>query len=61
MPVSNFNIKSRLPFADGQPFGKTGPYEILEGTFEFSIDPNNKHNESINDLDLATTNHNGQL
>ena len=61
MSVSNFNIKSRLPFAHGQSFGKTGPYEILEGIFEFSVDPNNKHNESINDLELATTNDNGQV
>ncbi len=59
MAVTEFNVTSRLPFANGALFGKVGPYEIIEGIVKFSIDPSNDRNTPINDLGLAPINAKG--
>ena len=59
MAVTEFNVTSRLPFANGTLFGKVGPYEIIEGVVKFSIDPSNDRNTPINDLGLAPINAKG--
>ena len=53
MPVTNIEITSRRPFAGGEAFGDVGPYEQLDGTVHFAVDPNNSANETITDIDLA--------
>jgi len=40
--------------ANGQAFGKTGPYEKLTGTIDFAVDPKEPHNARITDIDRAT-------
>jgi hypothetical protein len=51
--VTKVTITARTPVADGQAFGSTGPYEKLTGTIEFALDPRDRHNSVIVDLDKA--------
>ena len=53
MPVVELEVAGTSPFADGQPFGKTGPYELLEGTAHFALDPLSRRNRPITDIELA--------
>jgi Alpha/beta hydrolase domain len=52
--VRTVTIASRAIVAGGQAFGRTGPYEKLTGTIEFSLDPADPHNKRIADLTHAT-------
>lgn len=51
--VSKVTITSRTTVADGQAFGTTGTYEKLIGTIEFTLDPKDRHNTRIADLEKA--------
>src|SRR5512134_393277 len=51
--VTKVTVASRAVVADGQAFGNTGPYEKLVGTIEFALDPSNRHNKPIVDLEHA--------
>ncbi len=51
--VVSVTIAKRSPVADGMAFGRTGPYEKLQGTIEIALDPSNAHNRKIADLDRA--------
>lgn len=51
--VTKVTIANRTVVADGQAFGQVGPYEKLTGTIEFSLDPSDRHNTPIVDLDRA--------
>ena len=53
MPVTNIEIKSQVPYADGKVFGDAGAYEQLDGVLHFAVDPDNRANETIADLGLA--------
>jgi Alpha/beta hydrolase domain len=53
MAVTTLEIKTRSPFAQGTAFGDTGPYEQLDGTVHFAVDPNHPRNAGITDLKLA--------
>ena len=59
MPVTKMEIKSRIPFANGQVFGDVGAYEQLDGVVHFAADPNHGANETIADLGLAPRNADG--
>jgi hypothetical protein len=50
------DIQRREPFAGGESFGKTGPYERLIGVARFAVDPGRARNRSIVDLALAPRN-----
>ncbi len=52
-PVASVDITSREAYADGQPFGDTGPYERIDGVVTFTADPENAANSSITDIGLA--------
>lgn len=52
--VTKVNITNRVTVANGQAFGKTGRYEKLTGTIEFAVDPKERHNARITDIDRAT-------
>jgi hypothetical protein len=51
--VTKVTIANRTVVADGQGFGQVGPYEKLTGTIEFAVDPTDRHNTPIADLDRA--------
>ncbi|MCH7606053.1 MAG: hypothetical protein IH962_02755, partial [Chloroflexi bacterium] len=53
MAVTKVEIKSKQPLAGGQAFGKVGPYEQLDGTVYFAVDPAKDANGLITDLKLA--------
>ena len=53
MAVTRLDIRNRSPFADGASFGDAGPYELVEGTVQFAVDPRSAHNEVITDIELA--------
>jgi hypothetical protein len=49
--VSRVEITTRRDVAGGRSFGSTGPYEQIVGKLFFAIDPANKRNVVITDLD----------
>jgi len=53
MAVTALEIKSRSPFAQGQSFGDVGPYQQLDGTVHFAVDPHHPANAGITDLQRA--------
>ncbi|HEY3160518.1 MAG TPA: alpha/beta hydrolase domain-containing protein [Vicinamibacterales bacterium] len=54
--VSRVEITARRDVAGGRSFGSTGPYEQIVGKLYFTIDPANKRNRVIADLDKAPKN-----
>jgi len=59
--VSRVEIASRRDVAGGRSFGSVGPYERLTGKIYFQIDPANKRNQVIADLDKAPKNAAGKI
>src|SRR5262245_65874400 len=53
MAVTALEIKTCSPFAQGTAFGDVGPYEQLDGTVHFDVDPDHPSNAGITDLQLA--------
>jgi hypothetical protein len=53
MAVTALEIKSCSPFAQGQTFGDVGPYQQLDGTVHFAVDPHHPSNAGITDLQRA--------
>jgi hypothetical protein len=56
MPITNFEIKSRGPYAGGRSFGAVGAYQQVDGTAHFAVDPLHPANAYICDLKLAPRN-----
>ena len=61
MPVVGLDITQRSPFADGEPFGDAGPYELLEGTASFAVDPLSPTNQAITDIELVPRDSRGRV
>jgi len=59
--VARVEIASRRDAAGGRSFGSTGPYERLAGKIYFAIDPANRRNQVIADLDKAPRNAAGKV
>src|SRR4029078_11168885 len=59
--VSRVEITARRDLANGRSFGSTGAYEQLVGKLHFAIDPSNKRNVVITDLDKAPKNAAGKV
>jgi hypothetical protein len=59
--VTRVTIANRSVVAEGQAFGQVGPYEKLTGTIEFAIDPKDKHNTRIVDLEHAAKGADGRV
>ena len=59
MPVTKMEIASRQAFDGGRSFGDVGPYEQLDGTVHFAVDPANNANETVTDIGLAPRNADG--
>ena len=56
MAITELEITKRTSFAAGESFGDVGPYELLEGTAHYAVDPSHPRNQGITDLDLAPRN-----
>lgn len=56
MAVTQLEITSRQPFANGASFGEVGPYEQLDGLVRFAVDPEHPANATVTDLKLAPRN-----
>ena len=61
MGVSRVEVHKREPYWDGLSFGDAGPYELIEGTAFFAIDPGHPDNSLIADIDLAPRNDAGMV
>lgn len=59
--VKEIRIKSRELFVGGKIFGSTGTYEKITGRFLYAVDPSNRANKMIVDLDLAPINSDGKV
>jgi hypothetical protein len=59
--VSRVEITSRRDAAGGRSFGAAGVYERLAGKIYFLIDPANKRNQVVADLDKAPKNSAGKI
>jgi len=59
MAVIACELTSRQALADGRAFGTVGPYEQLDGTVHFAVDPTHPFNRGITDLHLAPRDANG--
>ncbi|MCP3962971.1 MAG: hypothetical protein GY719_34460 [bacterium] len=59
--VTRLEITRQEPFADGMPFGASGPYEKLVGKAYLEVDPTDPRNAVIQDLDLVPTNAAGRV
>src|SRR5215467_3627755 len=59
MAVIACELTSRQALADGRAFGTVGPYEQLDGTVHFAVDPTHVRNRGITDLHLAPRDANG--
>src|ERR1700691_1604931 len=59
--VIHITVTSRTPALKGQSFGKAGPYELVRGTATGEIDPSDRRNAVITDIQLAPRNANGKV
>jgi hypothetical protein len=58
--VTRLEITTRTP-ASGGPFGQAGAYENIRGRIHGEVDPADRRNRIIQDLDLAPRNQNGKV
>src|SRR5436309_11716298 len=59
--VSRVEITSRRDAAGGRSFGSAGVYERLAGKIYFLVDPANKRNQVVADIDKASKNSAGKI
>ena len=51
--IAQWDVATRREYADGEPFGPWGPFEIVEGRVHYAVDPADPRNCGIVDLALA--------
>ena len=61
MAVTRLEIHTRVPYAGGIAFGAAGPYERLDGTIHFVVEPEGEANRLIVDLDRAARDDAGRV
>jgi hypothetical protein len=59
--VVRFVVEQKRPLAEGMSFGSAGPYERLDGTAYFEVDPTDRLNASVVNLDKAARNARGMV
>lgn len=59
--VAGFEIVKREQVAGGRVFGAAGTYERIDGKISFALDPHNRFNARIVDLDRAPRNDDGKV
>src|SRR6476659_7345847 len=58
--VTRLEITTRTPVSGGS-FGRAGAYENIRGRIHGEVDPADRRNRIIQDLDLAPRNQNGKV
>ncbi|MCB1693919.1 MAG: hypothetical protein KDI19_14215, partial [Pseudomonadales bacterium] len=53
MTATRFEITAQHDFAEGASFGEHGPYQRIEGRVHFEVDPSDRANQAIVDLEHA--------
>ena len=61
MAVVDVDTTCSGPFAGGKSFGRAGPYRRTDGVVTFAVDPDNRANRAIVDLDLAPRDASGRV
>jgi hypothetical protein len=61
MSVTRLELHGRTPFAGGAAFGAAGPYERIDGTLHFAVDPADPANAAIVDLHRARRGADGRV
>lgn len=61
MAITHLEIVAREPFAGGEAFGATGPYERIEAVAHYAVDPSLQANRGIVDLELAERGSDGRV
>lgn len=61
MAVTEPEIHGRRPYEGGRAFAAAGPYERLDGTIHFAVDPAHPANRAIVDLDRAPRDATGRV
>src|SRR5436190_6665589 len=61
MSVTHLEIQSRVPFAGGAVFSDAGPYERIDGTLYYAVDPADPANAGIVELDKAARDSQGRV
>ena len=61
MATVRLDITNRSSFANAQAFGDIGPYQLLEGTAHFAVDPLSPRNTAIVDIELAHRDSSGKV
>ena len=61
MAVVDVDTTCSGPFAGGKSFGRAGPYRRTDGVVTFAVDPDNRANSAIVDLDLAPRDASGRV
>lgn len=59
--VTRFEVTSREVFAEGRSFGRVGRYERLDGVAHVQLDPEDRHNSGIVDIERAPRNAAGMV
>jgi hypothetical protein len=59
--VTRLEITSREPVSNGQAFGSAGPYENIRGRIHGEVDPKDRRNRLIQDIELAPKNAGGKV
>lgn len=59
MAVCGIESTTVVPYEDGEPFGETGPYEVVRAVLRYAVDPATDANRGIVDLDRAPLDPNG--
>jgi hypothetical protein len=59
--VTRLEITSRELARDGEPIGAAGPFEILRGRVYGEVDPADRRNQIIQDIELAPRNARGRV
>jgi len=59
--VTSIVVDSTAPAYGGAAIGSAGPYVTLKGRVFGELDPHGRHNEIIQDIDLAPRNANGKV
>jgi hypothetical protein len=59
--VVTLEITSRAPVENGRLFGKAGAYEIIRGRVHGEVDPGDRRNRIIQDIELAPRNSHGKI
>src|SRR6476619_5098170 len=59
--ITRLEVRSTREVSGGKSFGSVGPYEEVTGRLYFEVDPANRANRVVVDIEQARTNGNGRV